>query len=210
MDHLQVGGGWIERLERFPARRSFALGATVLACVLIFSLSGRGSPPARIAPPATSETPFASASPAAAGQGVVYVHVAGAVGAPGLYSLPLGLRVADAIEAAGGPSPKADLDLLNLAQVLVDGMKIDVPKRGDTIQAASPEAPGAPGVGAPVSLNSADLSQLEELPGIGEVRAAAIMAYREEHGGFGSVEELLEVPGVGPAILASLLDLVSL
>lgn len=198
------------RLERLSARRSIALGATVLACVLIFSLSGRRSAPARIAPPATSETPFTSASPAAAGRGVVYVHVAGAVGAPGLYSLPLGLRVADAIEVAGGPSPKADLDLLNLAQVLVDGMKIDVPKRGDALQAASPAATGAPGVAAPVSLNSADLSQLEELPGIGEVRAAAIIAYREEHGGFESVEELLEVPGVGPAILASVLDLVSL
>lgn len=136
--------------------------------------------------------------------------MAGAVGAPGLYSVPLGLRVADAIEAAGGPTPKADLDLLNLAQVVVDGMKIDVPKRGDALPAASAEVTGAPGAGAPVSLNSADVSQLEELPGIGEVRAAAIIAYREEHGGFGSVEELLEVPGVGPAILASLLDLVSL
>lgn len=211
MGDIEVGGGWVERLEQLPARRTIALAAAALACFLIFSLSSARRAPARIAPPATSQTPFASESPDIAGsaQGVVFVHVAGAVGAPGLYSLPLGMRVADAIEAAGGPGPKADLNLLNLAQLLTDGMKIEVPKRGESAPPVSPTS-STPGPGAPISLNSADQTLLETVPGIGEVRAAAIIAYREEHGGFQSVEELLEVPGIGPVILASIQDLVSL
>ena len=138
------------------------------------------------------------------------VHVAGAVGAPGLQRLPVGSRVADAVAAAGGASPGADLGRVNLAAPLADGSQVYVPAAGETIPsvAAPPSGPPRPGGGtgdaqAPVDLNAASEVELEDLPGVGPATAAAIVRYRAEHR-FASVDDLLAVPGIGPAKLEGL------
>ena len=118
-------------------------------------------------------------------------------------------RVADAIAAAGGALPKADVDAVNLAQVVTDGMKIEVPKKGAGLAAPA----GASSSGASsglVSINSAGLAELETLPGVGPVTAEAIIAHREDVGAFSSLEELLDVSGIGPATFAEIRPHVSL
>ncbi len=153
------------------------------------------------APPSPSPSP----SPAP-----VLVHVAGWVRRPGVYELGQGDRVIDAIRAAGGPRKGANLDALNLAAPLADGAQVLVPRE------AAPAAPGsAPPTGAAggpaglVNVNTATEAELETLPGIGPVLAAAIVRYRAEHGPFTSVEQLEEVSGIGPATLAEIRDLVT-
>ncbi len=137
---------------------------------------------------------------------VLLVHVTGAVRAEGVYELETGARVMDAIAAAGGPTPDGQTHRLNLAAPVADGMQIRVPVEGElamTIDAGSGVASSGP-----VNLNTASGIQLESLPGIGPATAAAIIAYREEHGGFVEVADLLGVRGIGEAKLASLEDLV--
>jgi competence protein ComEA len=140
------------------------------------------------------------------------VHVAGAVLRPGLYRLPDGSRIDDAIAEAGGAKPRAALDLVNLAAPLADGQQVVVPLRGDG------EIPAAGGSGAAagptpvgkVHLNSATMEQLDELPGVGPITAQQILDYRSANGAFQSVDELDAVPGIGPATLEQLRPLVDL
>ena len=144
---------------------------------------------------------------------VVVVDVAGKVRRPGIVKLPVGARVVDAIEAAGGARRGVDLSQLNLARVLVDGEQVVVgipPPGGVAAPAAS--APGAPsGAAGPlVNINSATQSQLEELPGVGPVTAAAILQWRSDNGAFTAVDELLEVSGIGDATLAKIAPFVTL
>jgi competence protein ComEA len=138
------------------------------------------------------------------------VHVAGAVARPGLYRLPEGSRIDDAIAEAGGARPKAALDLVNLAAPVADGQQVLVPRAGAAAAAAGGGA--APGAtpGGKVHLNSATLEQLDGLPGVGPVTAQQILDYRGANGAFRSVEELDAVPGIGPARLEQLLPLVDL
>jgi competence protein ComEA len=136
------------------------------------------------------------------------VHVVGAVREPGLYRLDDGSRVDDAIRAAGGPRPKAALELVNLAAPVADGQQVIVPLRGRSGTGGAATAPGAPP--QPVHLNSATLEELDTLPGVGPVTAQKILDYRTEHGAFSSVDELDSVPGIGPARLAELKKLVDL
>lgn len=137
------------------------------------------------------------------------VHVVGAVRAPGLYRLDEGSRIDDAITAAGGPKPKAALDLVNLASPVADGQQIVVPVRGREGTASASSPPGAV-PGQRVHLNTATLEQLDALPGIGPITAQKILDYRTEHGAFSSVEELDAVPGIGPTRLGELVELVDL
>jgi competence protein ComEA len=136
------------------------------------------------------------------------IHVVGAVRNPGLYRLDEGSRIDDAVRAAGGPKPKADLELINLAAPVADGQQVIVPLRGRTTIAGAPSPPGAPG--GRVHLNTATLEELDTLPGVGPVTAQKILDYRTEHGAFASVDELDAVPGIGPARLAELKKLVDL
>ncbi len=143
----------------------------------------------------------------------VVVDVAGKVRSPGLVTLPAGSRVADALKSAGGPRPGVDLTTLNLARPLVDGEQILVGVQ-PADWPASPTVPGAtvPGAtpgGTLVDLNTATLEQLDTLPGIGPVTGQAILDWRIEHGSFTSVDELLEVDGIGDATLADVRDLVT-
>ncbi len=140
------------------------------------------------------------------------VHVVGAVVRPGLYEVEAGSRVADALDKAGGPTPAADLNQVNLAAKMADGQQLVVPEKGAAGGAAAGGtgvadggggngggAAGAGMAGQPVNLNTATLEQIDGLDGIGPKTAQKIIDYREAHGGFKSIEELMEVPGIGPA-----------
>jgi competence protein ComEA len=142
--------------------------------------------------------------------GALVVHVAGAVRRPGVYRLRTGARVADAVTRAGGARRRADLGAVNLAAGLQDGRQVLVPlrPRGGGAAVAAAGAAAAPGV--PLDLNTATAEQLDELDGIGHATAQQIVDYREAHGGFGSVEELDQVPGIGETRLAALRDKVRL
>lgn len=143
------------------------------------------------------------------------VHVAGEVAEPGIVTLPEGSRVVDAVRAAGGVTKKADQTTLNLARPVVDGERIWVGRPGESAPVLPGPAPagaaGGPGAAgaAPLDLNAATQADLEELPGVGPVTAGHILAWREEHGRFSSVDELLEVSGIGERTLAQLEPLVS-
>jgi competence protein ComEA len=147
----------------------------------------------------------ASAAPSAKVDATrVYVHVAGAVGAPGLYALEPGARVVDAVAAAAGFAPDADPSAVNLARTVSDGEQIVVPKVGEV--APTGGAGGAPEAdeGGPIDLNSADADLLDTLPGIGPALAERILAWRDENGRFASVDDLLAVPGIGEKLIAGL------
>lgn len=149
------------------------------------------------------ETAADSAAPENA-SGEVVVHVAGAVSSPGVYMLPADSRVDDAVRAAGATAD-ADLSQLNLAQKLADGQKITVPVAGATPADGSSAATTADSDnGGLININTATQEELESLPSIGEVRAQAIITYREEHGGFRTTDELMEVSGIGEKIFADI------
>ena len=134
--------------------------------------------------------------------GDVVVDVTGAVARPGVYRLPAGARVTDAVERAGGASGGALLEAINLAARLADGQQVVVPKRGP---AGAPLAAGAAaGEEGPISLGTATVDQLDTIDGIGPVTAQDIIEFRDEHGGLSSVDQLDQVSGIGPATMESL------
>jgi competence protein ComEA len=192
------------------SRRQLLAGAAVAVVLLI--LAGRlllrtGASASVHVAPVVPTSPMAA--PSAAPRAVV-VDVVGAVRRPGLYRLTEGARIADALDRAGGATPRAQLELVNLAAPIADGEQIVVPRRG----AAAPTAAGGSGTASgtpagPVHLNTATLEQLDALPGVGPVTAQKILDYRQEHGAFGSVDELDAIPGIGPARLGQLRDLVA-
>ncbi|WP_372508448.1 helix-hairpin-helix domain-containing protein [Salinibacterium sedimenticola] len=144
----------------------------------------------------------ASAAPTA----TIYVHVHGAVAAPGLFELPQGSRVVDAIAAAGGFTAEADRAAVNLARFVEDGEQLGVPVAG-----AAGEATGTPGVAADgrVNLNTADAAALETLPRVGPAMSARIIEWREANGRFTAIEDLLAVTGIGEKTLEGLRELVT-
>ncbi|MGZ5352899.1 MAG: helix-hairpin-helix domain-containing protein [Actinomycetota bacterium] len=157
-------------------------------------------------PPPPVPAPDGSPSPSAA---PVLVDVAGWVRRPGVYRLTSDARVIDAIDAAGGARPGAELQALNLAAPLVDGTQILVPRQGQAPPApVSGSGASVPG-GTLVNVNTATADQLETLPGIGEVTAQAIIDHRTENGPFTSVDQLLDVSGIGDVTLEGIRDLVT-
>ncbi|MCO4254537.1 ComEA family DNA-binding protein [Pseudarthrobacter cellobiosi] len=166
-------------------------------------------------PPGAGPPELPAESPQA---GIVIIHVAGAVAVPGVVQLPAGSRVHQAVAAAGGGAPSADLNRLNLAAVLTDGQKLYVPQAGEEIPAGSSgplgesgEGTGSGGTasaGGKVNLNTAGVEELDALPKVGPVLAQRIVDWRKEHGPFKSIEELDAVDGVGPKMLETLLPLV--
>jgi competence protein ComEA len=139
----------------------------------------------------------------------VVAHAAGAVVHPGVYELRAGARVTDLIDAAGGPTTDADVDRLNLAAPVADGERVYVPRIGEATPASASGAGGSSGEAAgPLDLNTATLEQLDELPGIGPATAKSIIDERDRRGGFKSVDDLLDVRGIGPAKLDAIRDLV--
>jgi len=185
------------------SRRQALVAAAALALILLLAgklLTGAGQ--ARHSP--AFALPRA-APPAPKPQ--LVVDVAGAVRRPGLYRLPQGARIADALARAGGATAKAASDGVNLAAPLVDGEQVVVPLRVAGASAAAPG--GASGASSePVSLSTATEEELDALPGIGPVTAQKIVDYRTEHGAFHSVDELDAISGIGPAKIDQLQGLV--
>lgn len=204
-----------------PSVRKVRTVAAAFAVVLVGSalvLAPRAGPfedrmpVTQAEPPApTSDLSPATIGPAAS----LLVHVAGAVGSPGVVELPPGSRVIDAVTAAGGLLPDADPDRLNLAAPLEDGLRVAVPVVGqpapdvfEAWAAAGPGSDAASGAGV-VNVNLASQAQLETLPGVGPATATAIIAHRDSNGPFRTVESLIDVRGIGEAKLDALRDLVT-
>jgi competence protein ComEA len=186
--------------------------------------AGAGSAGAAAAPTGAGAGVGGAGSGPSASAAVAVVYVVGAVAHPGVVRLHAGDRVTDALDAAGGAAADADLTRLNLARPAVDGERLYVPRAGETEVPAELPADRGPGgatgggtaggdgadggvqADAVVDLNTADATTLETLPGIGPAMAQRILTWREEHGGFRTVEDLLEVSGIGDARFAELRD----
>ncbi|MCJ7724844.1 MAG: ComEA family DNA-binding protein [Acidimicrobiia bacterium] len=175
-------------------------GHLVAAAAVLALAAGAGAWYSRSAP---EPPPIAVAvGPAAAGP--FTVHVSGAVVAPGLIEVPPGARVADAVAAAGGALPGAELSALNLAAPVGDGQQLLVPQESGASAAGGAVATGK------VRVNTAGAAELELLPGVGPVLAERILQHRESFGPFSVVEDLLDVPGIGEGKLAALRDAVQI
>lgn len=222
-----VGGVGVRVTSRVPAALLapgpiavvavlLALGIGVVAWLTLRSqpqelpmavpVAGDLASPVAVPGVSTGASPVGATAPAE-----VVVHVAGKVRRPGIVVLAPGARVADALKAAGGPRPGVDLAGVNLARVLADGEQVVVGApaaaagMGSAGMAGAGGASGAGGEAAgKVNLNTASEAQLEELPGVGPVTAAAIVAFRQEQGRFASVDQLLDVSGIGEATLAEI------
>ncbi|HEY1278620.1 MAG TPA: helix-hairpin-helix domain-containing protein [Acidimicrobiales bacterium] len=199
-----------------PARVATGAGAVLLLAVTAWWLLRSPAPPVeRTLPVARSTTTIVAGVTSSASVAAtvapsttaveVMVQAAGAVMAPGVYRLPLGARVQDVITAAGGPTGAANLQAVALASKVVDGQRIYVPALGE----AAGAQPAPPGPAPPLDLNQATLEQLEALPGVGPTTAQAIIDYRSRHGPLSSVDDLLDVRGIGPAKLDGFRDLVT-
>ena len=182
--------------------RALVLALCAVAVVVVGGRVLRPAAPRGTAPPLIRAKPTSSHPRAAQ----LVVDVAGAVKHAGLYRLPQGSRIADAVARAGGATARAQLDLVNLAAPLADGEQVLVPARGPGVAAAG--AAAGPSPTAPVDLNSATIEQLDALPGVGPVTAQKIVDYRQAHGPFRSVDELDAIPGIGPARIENLRGLV--
>ncbi len=191
-----------------------------LAVVVLLSLSavGGGILVWRQATRGTVTVTEPEGTPAAAAdREEVVVHVCGAVRTPGVYWLPAGARIYEAVASAGGALPEADQEAVNLAARVSDGEQIRLPRKGEALPVAPARAPAAPGgagrpaaaaakteIKLPLHLNLASAAELETVPGIGPALAARIIAYRQANGPFAAVEDLLNVAGIGEKTLAKL------
>ena len=185
---------------------SLAMGCVILVCgdkIVRPAIAGKG---VRLRFGEFDGASQGSVSPSPAV--TIIVDVAGEVEQPGVYEFAEGDRVIDAIERAGGQLPKADLSLLNLAAPLTDGTQILVPKAGPP-GVVGPGGGTAGSSGGLININSASATELETLSGIGEVLAATIVEYREQNGPFASVDDLMDVSGIGPATLEEIRDQVT-
>jgi competence protein ComEA len=180
----------------------FAIGAvfTLLSVAVIWLVSSQPRGQAITLLPAPTPAPLV-------------VHVAGAVVHPGVYQLPAGSRVQDAIQAAGGLLPEADTQALNLAALLQDGEQISIPFVQPTLPAleAPPRAAPlpTPQAGKLININTATQAELESLPGIGPSLAQQIIAYRKANGPFATIEDIIDVPGIGPKTFEKIKGLIT-
>lgn len=207
----------VRRARLDPGRRSttaFAVTAVVSAVIAAGvtwvsrpSAEPVASPSAYAALGVATSAAMPSAVTSSTTPPTVVVSVVGKVVSPGLVTLPEGARVSDAIAACGGAQPDADLSTLNLAAKVADGEQIAVGVPGAAAAPAGTAAPGQPG--AKIDLNSADVTALDGLPGIGPVLAQRIVDFRAKNGPFATVDDLGNVPGIGPAILSNIRDLVT-
>jgi competence protein ComEA len=179
---LVLGGRW---LSRGSAQQSAAAPVVEGSA----AASGDASPP-------SIEEPSRAA----------IVHVAGAVRRPGVYRLDAGARVRDAVRRAGGAAARGDVNAINLAALVQDGAQVVVPRRAPVSAGAALPGPAGAAPAAPVNLNSATAEELQTLDGVGPATAADILEYRTQNGGFRTVDDLDQVPGIGPKTMEALRD----
>ncbi len=192
--------GW--EAERLRNAIAAALIVATLGAVAILALREAG----RSAPTLEIEIPTPTATPTE-----IVVHIVGGVSDPGVYRLPPGTRLVEAIELAGGHLASADTNAVNLAQGLVDGRRYEIPildPSSSSTTSGSLTGSGSVQVG-PIDINVATPAELETLPDIGPKLADAIVSHRRETGPFQRIEDLLEVPGVGPGTLESVRPLIT-
>lgn len=221
------GTGWLGAMRTDPGRTggiALAVIAVIAVLITIFSLMRDDPPPVVSAKlPPVEMVSSAAARPGPDANKPVVVSVVGLVATPGLVTLAPDARIADAVSAAGGAVDGADTLGLNLARHLTDGEQIVVGigtpagqptalgssvTGGPPVASATPSAPGKAEPADPVDLNTATVEQLDALPGVGPVTAGAIVAWRDAHGKFSSVDQLGDVDGIGPARLDKLRALV--
>jgi competence protein ComEA len=173
-------------------------GLLIAAVILLVSSQPRGQAITLLPPPTPAP---------------LVVHVTGAVAQPGVYQLTASSRVQDAIQAAGGLLPEADAQALNLAAFLQDGEQISIPAVQPTLPASEPPSRAAPlptaQAGKLININTATQTELESLPGIGPALAQQIIAYRKVHGPFATIEDIIDVPGIGPKTFEKIKDLIT-
>jgi competence protein ComEA len=174
-------------------------GAVAVALLLVGVRAIRAESSTGATQPTFAAAPPSGGISVSSNAGDVVVDVAGAVRRPGVYRLPAGARVVDAIDRAGGPAGGAMLEGINRAARLTDGGQVVVPERGPDGSTLAPVAEEGP-----IGLGSATPEQLETIDGIGPVTAAKIVEYRDQHGGLASIDQLDEVSGIGPATMESL------
>lgn len=182
---------------RWRIQPRVAVTSLVVVAILVAGAVFASRPEAQVIPDPVG----VASAPVLAVEGEVTVHVAGAVERPGVYELAAGARVADAVAAAGGVTAEAFTDTVNLARTLSDGEQVVIP----TVESVHAMAVG-PGPGL-ININHADAGQLDTLPGIGPVLAQRIVANREAHGPFSSLDDLGRVSGIGPAVVEKLAGL---
>lgn len=190
-------------LERYRAVLFFGLVALALVALILFRTL-RPQPEAIIlSTPTPLPTPEATPTPRP-----LRVYVSGAVHQPDVYPLPPDSIVKDAIVAAGGATDDADLDRINLALPVADGQHVYVPRLGEENPPVQPPS-RQPAAGGQVNINTADSAALDSLPGIGPALAQRIIDYRQEHGPFARLEDIMEVSGIGPGTFEKLRDLIT-
>ncbi len=193
-------GSW---LERYRGVLFFGLFLLAVVAVILFQALRPRPEPILLSPPTALPSPETTPTPRP-----LRVYVSGAVLQPDVYTLLPDSIVKDALLAAGGPADDADLDRINLALPVADGQHIYVPRQGE--EDLPVELPSRlPGSGSKVNINTADLAALESLPGIGPALAQRIVDYRQAHGPFVRIEDIMEVSGIGPATFQEIQDLIT-
>jgi competence protein ComEA len=184
----------------------------LLVGILVLAIAGGGATlwlrrpqpaPIEIVTAVPSDTPVPRSSPTAA---PLRVYVSGAVHHPDVYLLPPQSIVKDALSAAGGATGEADLDRVNLAMELCDQQQVHVPRQGEAAPAVA--TPGGSLPAGPININTATVEQLDALPGVGPAIAGRIVSYREAYGAFSTIEEIVNVKGIGPATFEEIRDLI--
>lgn len=182
------------------------LGLLAAGLILFLSSAPRGEPISlQVSTPGSESTSSANVGDPA----TIKVHIAGQVSNPGLWELPVGSRISDGIEAAGGLTGTADIDRVNLAAFLTDGKQVYIPAKGEILPETEEQDIQEQGLAAPVNINLANKEELLSLPGIGETKAEAIITFRNNNGNFLMIEDLINVPGIGESIFTQIRDLIT-
>jgi competence protein ComEA len=194
---------WDRRFRQASLAISLIVAIAALLLVVVLLARQPETAPIEIRPPAPTATPVPTNTPTP-----WRVYVTGAVLHPGVVQLGVNTRVEDAVQAAGGCSSEADLKRVNLAAPLFDGQHLRVPAIGEELPASAiDDKPGAPS--ERIDINTATAEELDTLPGVGEVTAARIVEYRQQHGPFRTVEAIMDVPGIGEAKFDGMRELIT-
>lgn len=206
----RVGGGVRRAINRLMPSAPAKIGAVALVVLVVAGVGWAAfssmRPPAFEVHADEAVAPSSSEPEAVEVKAQVYVYVTGAVANPGVYSLDEGLRVCDAVEAAGGLTEDADASTVNLARVLSDGEHIALPTKAEVETALAQGSAGGAAASSLVNINTADASALETLSGVGSATAQAIISDREQNGPFSTIEDLMRVDGIGEKKFAKLKD----